>query len=88
VVLLCRCGQEAADRWDLIAGDGVTYQHDVCGPCGERLQGEMTAMHEALADLLRQGLDERMARRVVEQRIERGELCPTVPWPKCTCEDG
>lgn len=56
----------------------VQLQRAVCRTCGECLQAEMAERNEARCELLRQGLDERMAKRVLDTRIDRGELLPTI----------
>ncbi len=59
---------------------GKTTSVDVCQACGEKLQAEMATLHEALGELLRRGVDRRMAERVIAQRVARRELCPSIPF--------
>lgn len=78
--LLCvACPAPATALFEVFAA-GNTTAVDVCQACGEKLQGEMAAMHEALSDLLRRGVDQRMAERVIAQRVARKELCASIPF--------
>jgi hypothetical protein len=78
-MVCARCPAEADWLFKVFADDGSTMlERPVCRPCGEALQAETEAKNGAHCDLLRQGLDERMAKRVIDARVDRGELLPMV----------
>jgi hypothetical protein len=59
---------------------GKTLAVRCCAACGEKLQDEMNALHAALSELQRAGMDERMAQRVLAQKVARKDLCPSIPF--------
>lgn len=78
MTLVCACCPSPATHHFSLLIDGETRTKDVCQKCGEMLQAQMEEMHEAKTQLQRAGVDERMASRIISERIERKELCADV----------
>lgn len=80
--LACLCGAPATHVYEVISNT-VGLRRDCCERCGAQWHGEYEELAAQRTELLRHGLDERMASRVLAERVGRKELLPTVPF-----EDG
>lgn len=78
-IVCARCPAEGGFVFQAFRSDGsILIERRVCRSCGEALQAETEAKNDARCELLRSGVDERMADRVIDARIDRGELLPTI----------
>lgn len=75
VYIVCACGDEATHVYETWSDYGEPpSEHRVCKPCGERHQAQVEELMVQHCELVRSGVDERMADRVIAGRVRRGEL--------------
>lgn len=75
----CDTGAEATGLFEVFCEHGhALLELRVCKTCGDRFQGEMEARTAARCELARNGVHDAMIDRIIDERIDRGELMPNV----------